>query len=293
MSIKRSLEVTTQPNSIAMLTKDKIIGIYCIVDDILKMIGHREDSRRRVSDSEIIATALVSALYFGGHMDNGRGFMKMTGLVPLMLDKSRFNRRIHQIRELTFSIFWQLGDHLKSMAGASEYVIDSFPVAVCDNIRISRCKLLQGKQWRGKQSSMRRYFYGVKVQVLVNSLGIPVEFGFVPGCESDVQALKKLPLTIAAESKIYGDSAYTDYQIEDDMKAADLIELMICRKRNSKRADTPWVRFIKEHMRKGIETSFSEIKALFLRKIHAVTFKGFLLKLVMFILAFTLNKIID
>ena len=274
-----------------MLTEDKIIRIYCIVDDILKGISHVEDSRRKVSDSEIITTALVSALYFGGHMDNSRGFMKMTKLVPEMLDKSRFNRRLHQLTELIFSMFYQIGHCLKSMAGASEYIIDSFPVAVCDNIRISRCKLLKGKQWRGKQCSMRRYFYGVKAQVLVNDQGIPVEFGFVPGCESDVQALKKLPLAVAAESKIYGDSAYTDYQAEDDMRETDLVELMIQRKSNSLRKDEPWIRFIKEQMRKGIETSFSEIKALFLRKIHAVTFKGFLLKLVMFILAFTLNKL--
>jgi hypothetical protein len=274
-----------------MLTEDKIIRIYCIVDDILKSIVHAEDSRRKVSDSEIITTALASALYFGGHLDNGRGFMKMTKLVPAMLDKSRFNRRLHQLSDLLFSMFYQIGHYLKSIAGASEYVIDSFPVAVCDNIRISRCKILKGKQWRGKQSSMRRYFYGVKVQVLVNSQGIPVEFGFVPGCESDVQALKKLPLAVAAESKIYGDAAYTDYQTEDDMREIELIELMIQRKRNSLRPDEPWIRFIKEQMRKGIETCFSEIKALFLRKIHAVTFKGFLLKLVMFILAFTLNKI--
>lgn len=274
-----------------MLTEDKIISIYCIVDDVLKGIGHLEDNRRKVVDSEIITTALVSALYFGGHLDNGRGFMKMTGLVPSMLDKSRFNRRLHQVSELVFSLFWQLGDCLKSMAGASDYVIDSFPVPVCDNIRISRCKLLKGKQWRGRQSSMRRYFYGVKVQVLVNAKGIPVEFGFVPGCESDVQALKKLPLAVAAESKIYGDSAYTDYGAEDDMWEGDLVKLMIQRKKNSLRPDKPWTRFIKEQMRKGIETSFSEIKALFLRKIHAVTFKGFLIKIVMFIVAFTLNKL--
>ena len=38
-------------------------------------------------------------------------------------------------------------------------------------------------------------------------------------------------------------------------------------------------------------TSFSEIKNLFLRKIHAVTFKGFLLKLLMFIVAFTFKKL--
>jgi hypothetical protein len=116
----------------------------------LKEIGHPEDSRRKVSDSEIITTVLVSALYFGGHMDNGRGFMKMTKLVPHMLDKSRFNRRIHQLQELLFSMICQIGHCLKSMTGASEYVIDSFPVAVYDNIRIDRSKLLKGKQWRGK-----------------------------------------------------------------------------------------------------------------------------------------------
>lgn len=33
------------------------------------------------------------------------------------------------------------------MAGASEYVIDSFLVAVCDNIRIIKSRLLKGKQW--------------------------------------------------------------------------------------------------------------------------------------------------
>lgn len=274
-----------------MLTEDKIISIYCIIDDILKGTGYKEDIRRKVSDSEVITTAVISALYFGGHIDNGRNFMKMTKLIPAMLDKSRFNRRLHQLSDLLFMMFYQIGHCLKTVAGASEYVIDSFPVAVCDNIRIRRCKILKGKQWHGKQCSMRRYFYGVKVQVLINAQGIPVEFCFVPGSESDVQALKKLPLTVAAESNIYGDSAFTDYTIEDDMKEAEFIQLMIQRKSNAKRKDEPWIRFIKEYMRKGIETTFSEIKALFLRKIHAVTFKGFLIKLVMFMLGFTLNKL--
>jgi hypothetical protein len=90
-----------------MLTEGKIIGIYCIVDDILRGIGHLEDIRRLVSDSEVITTALVSALYFGSHFDNGRNFMKLAGLVLNMLNKSRFNRRLHSVSELVLSIFWQ------------------------------------------------------------------------------------------------------------------------------------------------------------------------------------------
>jgi hypothetical protein len=275
-----------------MLSEDKIISIFCFVDDLLKELNHQEDCRRKVSDSEVITTAIVSALYFGGHHDNSRYMMKMTGMIPSMLDKSRFSRRLHNLQELICYLFFQIGHQLKTIAGASNYVIDSFPVAVCDNIRISRSKLLQGKQWRGKQCSMRRYFYGIKVQVLVTAHGIPVEFCFVPGSESDVQALKKLPMAVAPESNIYGDSAYTDYTIEYDIKEADLIQLMIQRKSNSKRKDEPWIRFLKEQMRKGIETTFSLVKGLFLRKIHAVTFKGFLLKILMFIVGYTFNKLV-
>jgi hypothetical protein len=65
-----------------MLSENKIISIFCFVDDLLKGIGHQEDCRRKVSDSEIITTAIVSALYFGGHHDHGRHMMKMTGMVP-------------------------------------------------------------------------------------------------------------------------------------------------------------------------------------------------------------------
>ncbi len=258
-----------------MLKEDKIIAIFCLVDDLLKGIDHKEHPFRKISDSEVLTTAIVSALYFGGHLDNARGFMKMTKLSPQMLDKSRFCRRLHNLESLLCSLFFQIGQYLKDISGAADYIVDSFPVAVCDNIRIANCKLLKGKKWRGKQCSMRRYFYGVKVQVLTTEKGIPVEFSFVPGSESDVQALKKLPLNVAPESNIYGDSAYTDYTIEEDARIGDEINLMIQRKSNSKRKDEPWIRFLKEYSRKRIETSFSEIKNLFLRKIHAVTFKGF------------------
>lgn len=88
-----------------------------------------------------------------------------------------------------------------------------FLLRVCDNIRIINAKILKGKQWHGKQTSMRRYFYGVKVQLLITKDGIPVEFGFVPGSEHDAQALKKLPLELPAESKVYADSAYTSMKL--------------------------------------------------------------------------------
>ena len=66
---------------------------------------------------------------------------------------------------------------------------------------------------------------------------------------------------------------------------------MVQRKCNSKRKDEPWIRFSKQHLRKRIETSFSPLKALLLRKIHAVTCKALLLKIMLFIVAYTLDKL--
>lgn len=275
-----------------MLTRDKIIGIFCFIDDLLKTGGHFEDSGRQVSDSEIITTAIVSSLYFGGHQDKARQFMKMTGLVPNMLDKSRFNRRLHALAEWIYNLFMQVGYYFKYISCEMSYVLDSFPVAVCDNIRIANAKLLKGKQWHGKQTSMRRYFYGVKVQLLVTKDGIPVEFGFIPGSEHDSLALRKLPLELPAESEVFADSAYTNYEIEDQLLETDQIALKVHRKSNATRKDSVSAAFIKEYMRKRVETTISEIKGLFLRKIHAVTFKGWLLKITLFIFAFTLNKIV-
>ncbi|QFS50214.1 IS982 family transposase [Nostoc sphaeroides CCNUC1] len=39
---------------------NEIIAIYAITDDLLKAIGHHEDSRREMSDAEIITTALIA-----------------------------------------------------------------------------------------------------------------------------------------------------------------------------------------------------------------------------------------
>jgi len=274
-----------------MLSDYKITALYCIVDDMLKAMHHYEDNRVRVSDSEVITTAFIAVLYFGGHLDNARHFMQMQGYVPHMLDKSRYCRRLHRLSDFMLTLFYALGKQLKDLAGAATYRLDSFPVAVCDNICISRSKILQGELFRGKHVAMRRFFYGIRVQVLTLD-GIPVEFCLVPGSEHDSQSWQKLPFDVAPESCIYMDAGYTDYLSEDDLFEAELIYARVQRKKGSKRKDEPYVSFLKQWMRKAIEADFSQIKAKMLRCIHAVTKEGFLLKVALFIIAFAFDKVV-
>ncbi len=274
-----------------MLCRDKIIRLFCFVDDLLKAIDHKEDMRSTVSDAEILTTALLAATNFGGHLNAARLHMLDYGLIPAMISESRFNRRLHQLWEPVQEIFFQIGHQLKAIAGASDYVLDSFPVPVCDNIRIARARILRGKQWRGKWSAMRRYFYGVKVQVLTLG-GLPVEFTITPGSQSDVKALAELPLQLPPESTLWADAGYTDYTTEDLALEAEGIHLFIQRRSNSRRKDPPWIDFLKEHMRKGIETTFSEIKARMLRHLHAVTKEGFFMKIALFIISYTFENLL-
>jgi len=269
---------------------DKTIAIYTIVDDLLKAIGHQEDPRRFMTDAEVATTAIVAALFFCGNLEKAKCCLYQTRLMPRMLSKSRLCRRLHQISELMFNLFHQLGMVFKDANTEMQYVLDSFPVAVCDNIRISRCKIVQGEEFRGYISSKRRYFYGVRVYVLATVDGIPVEIVFLPGRLHDVNVLHEMPFNLPSSSEIFSDSAYTDYTIEDAMKDGDCIALRPVRKCNSKRADKPWVHYLKNYYRKKIETLFSEITELFPKHIHAVTIEGFIIKVSFFIYAFALQK---
>lgn len=276
-----------------MPLRDKVIGIYCLIDDMLKGIKHPEDVRRCVSDSEVITIAVVSAMYFSGRHQHALGFMQATGMTPKVLSSSRFCRRIHMVGELLVEIFLRVGIHIKNITAELRYILDSFPVAACDNIRIIRSKLLKGKKWRGYTASMRRYFYGIKVQLLISRSGIPIRFCFVPGRQADAKALEKMIDQLPPESSVYADSAYTDYKIEDRFKNHQLVFLQTQRKSNSKRPDQTHVALMKTKMRKQVEAVISNIKKLFPKNIHAVTLNGFLIKLVLFIFAAQLNKIVN
>ncbi len=269
---------------------DHTTELYCIIDDLLKATGHTEDARRQMSDAEVLTTALVAAQFFGSNLEHARRFLYETHLMPRMLSKSRLCRRLHSVAELAYTLFHQLGQVLKQSGVSNKYLLDSFPVPICDNIRISRSRMVKGKQFRGRMCSKRRYFYGIKVQVVTTEEGVPVEFAFLPGSASDTRGLDVLPLALPAGSQLFMDSGYTDYGAEDAAAELDGVEFAPSRKKNSKRSDDCWRRYYKQLMRKRIETVFSQITSMFPKHVHAVTLNGFLLKLSMFIIAFALDK---
>ena len=265
-----------------------IVATYTLCDDLLIAFGRREDAQTQMSDAEVMTTAIVAALYFGGNHESARHFLKEHGYIPNMLSKSRFNRRLHRIEPMFLLLFAQLAEVFKQLNEQSIYVIDTYPIPVCDNIRIPRSRIYHGEAFRGYQSSKKRYFYGVKLHLCVTSTGQPVEFFFTPASVGDVEGLWSYQFDLPSGAVVYADKAYCDYRVEDALWEAG-IELKPIRKKNLKRQYPPWVEYIQQYHRKRIETTNSLIHRLMPKSIHVVTAKGFLLKLVSFIVASSIN----
>jgi hypothetical protein len=272
---------------------DTITTIYYLCDEFLKAIGHRDDPQVRLSSAEAMTVPLVAATFFGANIDEARSFLSEYGYMPEMVSKSRLNRRIHAIELVIWQgLFALLAELFKERNAERTYVVDSLPVPVCDNIRIRRCRIYplkeHGGAFRGYIPSKRRYFYGLRVHLVVSGAGEPVEFALEAGSEADVTVFKNLGLDLPEGSTILADKGYTDYDYEDLLEEAGL-RLKAQRKKNSKRMMPAWEEFLGKPIRQYIETVFSGITGLFSKKIHAVTSRGFELKIVWFLLAFSIQ----
>lgn len=266
----------------------RMVAVYCVCADVLTGLHHRNDAQCHVTDPEIMTIALVAALFFGGNYALTCAFLYEQGYMRRILSPSRFNRRLHRIKELFLTLFAVLGEHWKGLNATSVYIIDSFPIASCDNIRIPRSRRYRGDDYRGYIASKRRYFYGLRRHLMVTTNGQPVEFFLLPGAASDTGALHWYQFDLPAGATILGDKAFNVYGIEDVLRSID-VHLCPLRKKNSKRAVPLWETYVRQLERKYIETTGSLITQRFPKTIHAVTAAGFELKIVLFLLAYSFD----
>ncbi len=127
--------------------QDTITTMFCLCDDFLKANGCHDDRQCRVSTAQIMTVPLVAAALFSGNLALTRRFLVLHGYCRHDLSASRFCRRLHAIdKALWHTLFRLLGEVFVRHNATANYVIDSLPVPVCDNIRIKHCRLFAGKR---------------------------------------------------------------------------------------------------------------------------------------------------
>jgi len=299
----------------------QVITVYCLCDDFLRAVGHRDDPQAKMTTAQVMTVALVAAALFDGNHDRSRRFLQEHGYIRGMLSKSRFNRRWHAIPEALWQqMLWLLGQAAKACNPEGVYAVDSVPIPVCDNIR--RCRLYPcpkrakgqgtdrgGAKAKGKArakaragdphrgycaskrryyASKRRYYYGLKGHLLVTATGQPVEFVLTPAAAADIEGLRMLDLDLPAGATVAADAAYTDYAYEDLLRAQEGVDLLADRKCNSLRPHPAHRSYLCQQWRKRIETTFSTLTGWLGRRLHAVTPQGYERKVFLTVLAYAI-----
>jgi hypothetical protein len=275
------------------MTELQIIAIYCFCDDFLKNKGHKDWPNVKMGLAEIMLVYIVATRFFYGNIERAYATLKDGKYISRPVVKGQLNERLHAVDPKVWHELIRFAyEKAQTTHLSRDFIIDSFPVSVCRNIRISRCRIYQNEEFRGFNASKKEYFYGLKVNMVATAEGQPFEASLSPGKYHDSDPFKLMDLQLPLNSSLYGDSAYTDYEYEDKLKERG-IRVIIERKENSTRhhyyEDWKDLKFF----RRKIETTFSRITAFLPRKIHAVTDAGFELKVMGFIIALSLNFIIS
>ena len=128
------------------------------------------------------------------------------------------------------------------------------------------------------------------MQLIATIDGVPVEYYVHAGSEADQTGRRGLAQDLPEGSVRYPDTGYPDYVAKDVFEKATGCRQQTARKKKSWRPHEPHEAFLLQHFRKTIETSFSQLTARFPKQIHATTAAGFVLKLVLFIFAHSLDQ---
>ena len=270
------------------MTEIETITYFCIIDDIVKKLNLRQSPIEKASNSEILTIAVLAHTSFSGNYEKAletirEGFKHLFPSVPSL---SRFSRRINNLLPYLQLV---IQDLIELLPPSKLFAIDSKPIKVCENIRISRRKVLKGESFRGYIPSKREYFYGFRLHAIVDEKGFFREVQILEGSAHDLEGLAIMSLNWAKGCEIIGDRAYTNYSYEDELKTED-IKLNPIRKIKESRYEGEWVEYFKKRFRRIIETAFSVINRILGIRPYAPTKEGIILKIFMSVLSYNLNK---
>jgi len=264
--------------------EDNIVTVFCLIDDILKVMDIKDDIRAKICNAEILTIGYMAVRYFHGNYYNAhQSFMDMKPTYKI--EYSRFIRRVNNLHYVIDYIFRVLSEIFYKVSKSEIYSVDSFPVEVCKIERSQSCNIYNHKDMKGYNSSKKRWFYGFKVHMVVTTNKEPVHCYISYANEHDVKTAKRYLPTMKSNTTVIGDKGYLSKTLKEFLAKLGINLTAI--QRSNMKEDKDY--FIKRKLRKKVETVFSIITGRFGNVIKATSIDGFLTKLKLFITAYSLD----
>ena len=261
----------------------RTIAAFCIIDDALQAMGHKDDPQTKVPSSVILTLAILAAMELGGKHNKALALAKDLNLFTHVPSPSRFNRRLHALYPLFLPLLHLLSQVWKSLHQAQAYALDTFPLPACENIRAPRSRQV----YRGFVPSKRVHFHGLKLHLLLDDGKFIHEVNLSPGSLHDLSSLLLLPLDLPEGAELHMDRGYESHLSEDLLREAQGIVPTVIRRY------VPWLQYLAVVGWRVVETVGGMLHAMFPRRIHAVTQEGFAIKVLSFVLAHNLKLLTE
>ena len=238
---------------------DYIVQIFCEVDDFMKENFPGRSLRKRgplpeLRDSEVLTMEIVGES-LGLETDKKLfWFFKRfyAHFFPDLTTRVTFLRQAANLWKVKDSLF----HHLSGPFQDTTFIMDSMPLHACRFVRAKRSRLFKGLAAFGKELGSQT-FYGFRLHVKINSIGMVQTFNLAPGNVADIRMVHEL-----AENDsglLVCDRAYLSQPLKEELKRTQNLELSVPITKYGKPSDlSPAVGKYRKRIRRKVETVFSQ-----------------------------------
>ena len=252
---------------------EQLILVYCLADDGLKsnkngMNWRKSNHNPKCTDAEIIAVAMMQS-YFGC------ATLKRTYLLVKANDSQAFphlpsyKQWLARWHQLSFQMDVILENIPLNITDSEEiYLIDSFPIPMCQAIRHGRVNLLRdegasfGKGTKG-------WFFGFKLHVLSTRTGQIVGAILLPTSYDDRAGAKMLASLMEEGSLVIADLGYRGATFQTEMYEEEGVLFLT-------RADitSQGLKILHSTIRERVEGIFGSLWNRFATRVYSRSWRG-------------------
>jgi hypothetical protein len=242
-----------------MNLNDFIVNVFCETDDFMKKFFPNRTLRTRgplpqMADSEVLTMEIVGEILGLDSDKDIFGFFKSfyRHYFPKLTNRVNFVRHAANLWIVKKCLF----DHIASRFKDAIAVIDSFPIPVCRFARARFSKLFRGVAAYGKELG-NQTFYGFRLHLKINSLGMIQAFDLAPANVHDIRMLPEL--TESDSGMLLADRAYLSEPLRQELLAKQGLELSIPTKYGKPTTLSPEQLGKRKRLRRSVETVGSQL----------------------------------
>jgi len=210
-----------------MNLNDFIVNVFCETDDFMKKFFPDRTLRTRgplpqLADSEVLTMEIVGEILGFDTDKNIFGFFRSfyNHYFPKLTSRVSFVRQAANLWVVKKSLFEHIATRFKDVIA----VIDSLPIPACRFARARFSKLFRGIAAYGKELG-NQTFYGFRLHVKINSLGMIQAFELAPANVHDIRMLPEL--TEGDSGILLADRAYLSQPLKTQLLTKQGLELSV------------------------------------------------------------------